>query len=64
MRVSSSAGWRQRGKWSLSWYILKAERERKREEDERIYETIRLLTPKTLSSASCVPLHYMLQAPW
>lgn len=32
-----------------------------------IYETIRLLTPKTLSSAAHVPLlplHYMLQAPW
>lgn len=50
---------------SLPWYILKAEREK--EEDEMIYETIRLLTPKTLSSAACVPLlplRYMLQAPW
>lgn len=32
-----------------------------------IYETIRLLTPKTLSSAAhlpLLPLHWMLQAPW
>lgn len=50
----------------LPWYILKVERKREKE-DDMIYETIRLLTPKTLSSAAHVPLlplHYMLQAPW
>lgn len=45
-------------------YSQGSERE---EEDEMIYETIRPLTPKTLSSDACVPLlplHCMLQAPW
>lgn len=51
---------------TLPWYSLKAEKKGE-EEDDMIYETIWLLTPKTLSAAEHVPLlplHYMLRAPW